>query len=171
MKRIIYTLLFSATLGGNALAQDDQATLASHDEKIQKIFKTDEGVFRGVDFTTKKDTIKSAEDMTLLLEKGDALMYQMQIDEHEDVDIIYYIDEESQTLEGVSIAVMVKNHDEEDNLMHDLVDYFTAKYGDYTVTGANQDKVWYAEDDGYRIEMGDASDEETLELEIEIIKI
>ncbi len=171
MKRIIYTLLITAILGGSALAQDDQAMLSNHDEKIQKIFKTDEGVFRGVDFTTNKETIKSSENMTLLLEKGDALMYQMQVDEHEDVDIIYYIDEDSQILEGVSIAIMVKNHDEEDNIMHDLEGYFTAKYGEYTVTGANQDKVWYAEEEGYRIEMGDASDEETLELEIEIIKL
>lgn len=165
MHRIIYSIGLALAVCVTAVAQD--GTLKEHSPAIQQIFKTDKGVFRGFDFGTKASVIKQVEAIPPLLEKNDALLYQLEL-QHETVDIIYYINEATQQVEGFGIAILVEDYNEENRIMDDLKAYFTERYGEYTVKAVDDDKVWYSEAGDYRVEMGDSSDEDILEVEIEI---
>jgi hypothetical protein len=148
-------------------------TLQSHGKEIQKIIKSENGVIRGYDFGTAKQKIKETEDAKYVADGKDFLIYHVKIDEKENAEIIYYLDE-NELVKGFGIAFLVNPTTMAENVEATLVDdfqnYFNERYGKYTVNSKN-DEVWTSNDGIYTVEMGDSSEDESmLEIEIEIFK-
>lgn len=162
-------LFFSA---GNLFGQQKKNhTLESHREEIQKVIKTeDTGVVRGYDFGTSVDLIKKTETGQYVADGRDFAIYKIPLNEKEYAEIIYYLDEERNVKAfGLEFIITEENFVLEENIVLDFQNYFTERFGKYTINERN-DEVWQS-DKGYIVEMGDSSEGgSVLEIEIEIYK-
>lgn len=148
-------------------------TLQNHGVEIQKIIKTENGVVRGYDFGTTKQKIRETEDAKYVADGKDFIIYHLAIDEKENVEIIYYLDDNDK-VKGFGIAFLVNSTTMAENLEATLIDdfqsYFNERYGKFTVNSKN-DEVWTSNEGEYTVEMGDSSEDDSmLEIEIEIFK-
>lgn len=147
--------------------------LKNHGEEIRKIMKTDSGVVRGYNFGTTKQKIRDTEDAQYVADGKDFMIYNVQINDKEKAEIIYYLDEHNR-VRGFGVAFLVNANtyatDLESTLVDDFQNYFNERYGKFRVNDKN-DEVWASKDGSYTIEMGDSSEDmNLLEIEIEIFK-
>lgn len=143
-------------------------SLSNHREDIQKVIKTEEkGVIRGYDFGTPVSEVKKTETGEYVADGKDFAIYKVSLAENEYAEIIYYLDAE-QKIKGFGIEFIIteNNYKLEENIVLDFQQYFTERYGKYSVNARN-DEVWDA--GSYTVEMGDSSEGgSALEIEIEI---
>jgi hypothetical protein len=149
---------------------DEPGILAKHSKSVQKIFKTEKGVFRGFDYGVSIDNVRQTEDAQYVADGKDFAIYKLTINENEVVEILYYLDENKKVRGfGIEFPVHVSKKAETD-LIEDLTNYFNERFGKYTVNEKN-DEFWTAKDGSYTIEMGDSSEAaDMLEIEIDIFK-
>ena len=164
MTRII-TLLLAFFLVSNTFAQKKNI-LSKHDIKVQKIILSEKAVIRGIDFYITKDVLKKLEKAKLEAETKSSLIYKVDVGDGDYADIIYQIDDKNK-VSGFTIAFILKNKSQEDNLMTDLKNYYTERYGDF-FTDDKGDVFWISKED-YKIEMSDSSSDGQTEIEIEYI--
>jgi hypothetical protein len=149
---------------------DEQGILPKYSQSVQKIFKTEKGVFRGYDYGTPIEKVKQTEDAQYVADGKDFAVYKLTINENEVVEILYYLDEKKNVRGfGIEFPVHVSKKAESD-LIEDLQNYFNEKFGKFTVNEKN-DETWTSKDGSYSIEMGDSSEAaDMLEIEIDIFK-
>lgn len=148
-------------------------TLKNHGKEIRKVIKSETGVIRGYDFGTPKQKIKDTEDALYVADGKNFMIYQVNVNENEKAEIIYYLDE-NENVKGFGIAFLVSADQMAANVEETLIDdfqaYFNERYGKFTNNSRN-DEVWTSKDGSYTVEMGDSSEDASmLEIEIEIFK-
>jgi hypothetical protein len=153
-----------------ATTQDEPALLAKHSAAVQKIFKSDKGVFRGFNFGTSIDVVKKTEGAQYVADGKDFAIFKLTVNDKEEVEILYYLDEKKNIKGfGIEFPVHISKKDETD-LIEDLQKYFNERYGKFTVNDKN-DEVWNSKDGSYSVEMGDSSESaDMLEIEVDIFK-
>jgi hypothetical protein len=147
--------------------------LKKHGPEIQKIIKNENGIIRGYDFGTPVKKIKETEDAQYVADGRDFVMYNVQVNDKEKAEIIYYLDE-NDNVRGFGIAFLVNSQVMTENVEATLIDdfqnYFNERYGKFKANDKG-DEIWTAQDGSYTVEMGDSSeDTNTVEIEIEIFK-
>jgi hypothetical protein len=179
-RNIIYVLIAFISLSGIKLSaqtpvhekhkhfheKENRGILANHSERVKKLILNEEKILRGFHFGAPIDKIKSVEKIKLVTEGADFVIYQAQVGKNEFADVIYYLDEKK-NLKGFGLAFPVAGKREENALFNELTHYFNERYGKFIVNDKN-DRVWVSREGNYSIEMGDSTDEETEEIEIEI---
>jgi hypothetical protein len=150
--------------------QDEPGLLAKHTKSVQKIFKTDKGIFRGYDFGTSLDVVKKTEDAQYVADGKDFAVYKLFVNDKEEVEILYYLDEKK-NIKGFGIEFPVHiTKKEEAELIDDLQKYFNERFGNFTVNEKN-DETWNSKDGSYTVEMGDSSESaDMLEIEVDIFR-
>lgn len=164
-----FTVIVALCVLSLTLKAQDNA-LSKHIPELQKIFKTETGVFRGFNFGDTRTVIKAGESSSIEGEGKDFIVYKTKIDENEYAEIMYTFDDQDKVkMFGVAFIENV-NLSAEERILDDFQAYFTEKFGKFTINSKN-DEVWTAPA-GYVIEMGDSSDgkSDLLEIEIEIFK-
>jgi hypothetical protein len=153
-----------------AAAQDEPGILAKHSKSVQKIFKTEKGIFRGYNFGTPLDEVKKTEDAQYVADGKDFAIYKLFVNDNEEVEILYYLDEKK-NLKGFGIEFPVHiSKKAEADLIEDLQAYFNERFGKYEVNEKNEE-MWTSKDGVYTIEMGNSSEAaDMLEIEVDIFK-
>jgi hypothetical protein len=149
---------------------DEPGILQKHSKSVQKIFKTEKGIFRGYDYGTSIDKVKQTEDAQYVADGKDFAVYKLTINENEVVEILYYLDEKKNIRGfGIEFPVHVSKKAEAD-LIEDLQNYFNERFGKFNVNEKN-DEFWVSKDGSYTVEMGDSSEAaDMLEIEIDIFQ-
>jgi hypothetical protein len=150
--------------------QDQPGILTKHSKSVQKIFKTEKGIFRGYDFGTPLDVVKKTEDAQYVADGKDFAVYKLTVNDKEEVEILYYLDEKKNVKGfGIEFPVHISKKDEAE-LIDDLQKYFNERFGTFIVNDKN-DEMWTSKDSSYTVEMGDSSESaDMLEIEIDIFK-
>jgi len=166
-----YSLTFLLFLFGFIVfGQTNQAILSKYATEVQKVIKSDSGIIRGYNFGTSIADVKKTETARYIADGRDFAIYKLFINDKEEVEIIYYLDEQDK-VKGFGIAFLVHvDAKMEETLIDDFQNYFNERYGKFKTNDKN-DEYWTSADGSYTVEMGDSSEfPEQLEIEIEIFK-
>jgi len=147
--------------------------LKKHGVEIQKIIKSENGIIRGYEFGTPLKKIKETEDAQYNADGRDFIIYNVNINDKEKAEIIYYLDE-NDNVKGFGIAFLVNAQVMAENVEATLIDdfqnYFNERYGKFKANEKG-DEIWTSKDGSYTVEMGDSSEDSSMvEIEIEIFK-
>lgn len=146
--------------------KENRGILANHSERVKKLILNEEKILRGFHFGSPIDKIKTTEKIKLVTEGPDFIIFQAQVGKTEFADVIYYLDDKK-NLKGFGLAFPVAGKKDETALFNELTHYFNERYGKFIINDKN-DRVWVSREGNYSIEMGDSTEDETEEIEIEI---
>jgi hypothetical protein len=164
MKNITSLFLFLLVIH---VSMGQDTTSAKTSVEVQRIVKSDKvGIIRGYSLGMDMSMIKETEDAVLQGKGDDYLIYKIEFDTNEFADITYTFDKNNKLISiGVTFIENI-NSKKEEQIIDDFQDYFNRRYGAFTVN-KKEDEVWKSSE-GYIIEMGDASEENSNEMEVEI---
>lgn len=106
-------------------------TTTTLSENLKKIVKTENGVFRGIEFYTPMSEVKKQEDTTQVVEideEEDYINYTVNLNPVESVDILYYFDKEQKVVK-MEANLYPKSEESQNQLYEEFTSYFTTKYG------------------------------------------
>ena len=125
-------LLFFSCHGG------DKYKLAAYGEHLEKIVKTEEGIFRGLYLGMALKNVKEKETIGLSDEDSSYLYYEIPLDSSNSFTLAYDFDEKG--LKEIQSDVFMKNEDQFNELLNKFKMYFDDKYG--KAENANGFWVW-----------------------------
>jgi len=161
----ITSILILFLLVSTGMAQDSTSTKTS--AEVQRIIKSDvRGIIRGYSLGFDMSVIKETEDAILDGKGDDYLIYKVEFDKDEFAEITYTFDKDNKLISiGVTFVEKI-NSKKEEQIIDDFQDYFNNRYGEFTVN-KKEDEVWKSKD-GYIVEMGDASEDNSSLMAVEI---
>ena len=106
----------------------EKSDLSTYGETFEKVMKSEEGIFRGINLGTPLDSVKLSEVVPAGEEDSTYLYYELALDSVNSINLAY--DFESTGLTEIQADILIK----EEALFNDMLSkfklYFTKKYGE-----------------------------------------
>lgn len=111
-------------------------SLSKHSKNLKNLVKTEDGIFRGIDFGTPAAEVKKMEDTVAVEETKDHLDYSVNYGELESADIRYLLDANA-LVSGMEVYIYPKSKESQSNTFDELKTYYSNKYGSPVASGPN----------------------------------
>ncbi|MCB0644016.1 MAG: hypothetical protein KDC44_20360, partial [Phaeodactylibacter sp.] len=123
-------------------------------EIVNPLFAPNQGVLRGVDFSSTKTEVKASEKAELLKEEGSSLLYTLDLNPIDFADITYTFGPTN--LDRIIVDIYTENLESAANYQELLESFFNAKYKDRT-------ELWDGAEEGalFTANIINADDEES----------
>ena len=104
-----------------------KSDLSNYGQSFEKIMKSDNGIFRGVELGMCLENIKQQETISASEEDTNYLYYENALDSSNSFTVAYDFDQKK--LKEIQLEVFINNIDEFSNLVATFKNYYENKYG------------------------------------------
>jgi hypothetical protein len=159
-------------VNSDSSAADKESRLKAYSNRFRNLVKTDEGVFRGIEFGMSREEVKSMEDSLKSPDQSenDTLDYIINYNFPETAEVIYYTGKDEK-VSRIQVDIYPESIDSQLELFKEFEKYYRSKYGNPLLSEDKNELQWKVTDQGLQIRLRKQGNEKVHDLQIDFTRI
>ena len=159
-------------VNSDSAAGDKESRLKGYSNRFRNLIKTDQGVFRGIEFGMNREDVKAMEDSLKTPDQteNDTLDYIINFNFPETAEVLYYTGKDEK-LSRIQVDIYPENIDSQLELFKEFEKYFRSKYGKPVSSEDKNELQWKVSDQGLLIRLRKQGNDKVHDLQIDFTQI
>jgi hypothetical protein len=159
-------------VNSDSSAGDKESRLKAYSNRFRNLVKTDQGVFRGIEFGMSREEVKSMEDSLKTPDQteNDTLDYIVNFNFPETAEVIYYTGKDEK-VSRIQVDIYPENIDSQLELFKEFEKYYRSKYGQPLSSEDKNELQWKVTDQGLLIRLRKQGNDKVHDLQIDFTQI